>query len=90
MAPASPSVPVGLPGRPHWWVKGDLDGLLGLGLDNLIQILLILGLCRGVLGYPDSLLIGTILPATGLSLLVGNLFYSWQARQLGLDFFKQV
>jgi AGZA family xanthine/uracil permease-like MFS transporter len=66
----------------RWWVPGDLDGLLGLGLDNLIQILLILGLCRGVLGYPDGLVFGTILPATGLSLLAGNAFYSWQA--LGL------
>ncbi|MEB3332525.1 MAG: NCS2 family permease, partial [Synechococcaceae cyanobacterium] len=55
--------------RPRWFVAGDLDGFLGLGLDNLIQILLILSLCRGVLGYPDTLLIGTVLPATGISLL---------------------
>ena len=48
--------------QPRWWAPGDLDGFLGLGLDNLIQILLILGLCRGVLGYPDSLLLGTVLP----------------------------
>ena len=70
------------PRGPRWFVAGDLDGLLGLGLDNLIQILLILGLCRGVLGYPDSLLLGTVLPATGISLLVGNLAYAWQAHRL--------
>jgi AGZA family xanthine/uracil permease-like MFS transporter len=51
-------------GKPRWWVAGDLDGLLGLGLDNLIQILLIVSLCRGVLGYPDPLIFGVILPAT--------------------------
>ncbi|MEB3362295.1 MAG: NCS2 family permease, partial [Synechococcaceae cyanobacterium] len=68
--------------RPRWFVAGDLDGFLGLGLDNLIQILLILGLCHSVLGYPDTLLLGTILPATGISLLVGNLAYAWQAYQL--------
>ena len=67
---------------PRWFVAGDLDGLLGLGLDNLIQILLILGLCRGVLGYPDSLLLGTILPATGISLLIGNVAYAIQAHRL--------
>ena len=61
---------------------GDLDGLLGLGLNNLIQILLIISLCRGVLGFPDSLLFGTILPATGISLLLGNLIYAQQARAL--------
>lgn len=68
---------------PRWFVAGDLDGLLGLGLDNLIQILLILGLCRGVLGYPNSLLLGTILPATGISLLLGNVAYAVQAHRLG-------
>jgi len=64
------------------WRPGDLDGFLALGLDNLIQILLILGLCRNVLGFPDALLFGTILPATGISLLVGNLAYARQAIQL--------
>ncbi len=67
---------------PRWLVAGDIDGLLGLGLDNLIQILLILGLCRGVLGYPDPLIFGVILPATGLSLVVGNGAYAWQAYRL--------
>ena len=51
----------------RWMPPGDLDGLLGLGLNNLIQILLIIGLCRGVLGFPDPLLFGRILPATGIS-----------------------
>jgi AGZA family xanthine/uracil permease-like MFS transporter len=67
---------------PRWWVRGDLDGFLGLGLDNLIQILLIVSLCRGVLGYPDALIFGVILPATGLSLVVGNIAYALQAHRL--------
>jgi len=65
--------------RPRWWVPGDLDGFLGLGLDNLIQVLLIVALCQGVLGYPDSLVFGTILPGVGISLVVGNLAYARQA-----------
>ncbi|MEB3199529.1 MAG: NCS2 family permease [Synechococcaceae cyanobacterium] len=68
--------------RPAWWVAGDLDGFLGLGLDNLIQILLIISLCRGVLGYPNALVFGVILPATGVSLVVGNLAYAIQAYRL--------
>ncbi len=66
------------------WRPGDLDGFLALGLNNLIQILLIISLCRGVLGYPDALLFGTILPAAGVSLLVGNLAYSRLARRLAV------
>ena len=64
------------------WRPGDLDGCLALGLNNLIQILLIINLCRGVLGYPDALVFGTILPAAGVSLLVGNLAYSHLAQRL--------
>ena len=64
------------------WRPGDLDGFLALGLNNLIQILLIISLCRGVLGYPDGLLFGQILPAAGVSLLIGNLAYAQLARRL--------
>ena len=81
MPTGTASVPASV-SAPRWFVAGDLDGFLGLGLDNLIQILLILGLCRGVLGYPDTLLLGTILPATGISLLVGNGAYAVQAYRL--------
>ena len=70
---------------PSWWVRGDLDGFLGLGLDNLIQLLLIVSLCRGVLGYPDPLIFGVILPATGVGLVVGNVAYALQARRLALQ-----
>ncbi len=79
MTPTSP--PTLRPG-PRWLVRGDLDGFLGLGLDNLIQILLIIALCRGVLGYPEELIFGVILPAAGLSLLVGNTAYAIQAHRL--------
>ena len=70
------------PGFGLVWRPGDLDGFLALALNNLIQILLIIGLCRGVLGYPDSLIFGIILPASGISLLIGNLAYARQARLL--------
>ncbi|MDC0260581.1 NCS2 family permease [Synechococcus sp. AH-551-N17] len=64
------------------WRPGDLDGFLALGLNNLIQILLIISLCQSVLGYPQALLFGQILPAAGVSLLVGNVAYTRLARQL--------
>src|SRR3954469_9679065 len=65
-----------------WFVRGDVDGFFGLALDNLVQLLLIDGLCRFVLGFPDALLYGRVLPGAAVSLLVGNVFYAWQARKL--------
>jgi AGZA family xanthine/uracil permease-like MFS transporter len=66
----------------RWFVRGDLDGFFGLALDNLVQLLLIVSLCQFVLKFPPDLVHGHILPGAAVSLLVGNLFYAWQARRL--------
>ena len=82
-APASES-PDAAPPRARWFVRGDLDGFFGLAIDNLVQLLLIDTLCTTVLGFPPALVHGRILPGAAVSILVGNLFYSWQARRLAL------
>ncbi len=68
----------------RWFVRGDIDGFFGLALDNLVQLLLIVTLCKFTLGFEDSLIYGTVLPGVAVSLLVGNLFYGWQARELAI------
>jgi AGZA family xanthine/uracil permease-like MFS transporter len=69
----------------RWFVRGDLDGFFGLALDNLVQLLVIDALCRYVLGFPDELLYGRVLPGAAVSILAGNLFYSWQAMKLARE-----
>lgn len=69
--------------RMPWFCQGDLDGFFGLFVDNLVQLLLIVqltGLCG--IGPGDELLVHYILPGAALSILLGNLFYAWQARRL--------
>jgi len=60
----------------------DLDGFFGLFVDNLVQLLLIVSLC-GLCGISaeSPLLLDAILPGAAISILIGNLFYAWQARQ---------
>ena len=65
-----------------WWVKRDLDGFFGLFIDNLIQLMLIVTLCTGLLKFPASLVLGTILPGAAISILIGNIAYALQARRL--------
>jgi len=64
-----------------FFVKGDFDGFIGLFIDNLVNLLYITGLCLSI-GMPAELVFGKILPGTSLSVLAGNLFYSYQARRL--------
>ena len=65
-----------------WIVRGDVDGFFGLALDNLVQLLLIETLCQFVLGFPPDLIYGRVLPGAAVSILVGNVFYAFQARKL--------
>lgn len=64
------------------FVAGDIDGFFGLFIDNLLQLMLIAVLCPTVAGLPTEWVIHRILPGAAVSILLGNLFYSWQARRL--------
>ena len=66
----------------HWWRMGDLDGFFGLFVDNLIQLILIVVLCGTILQMPGEMVFGRIMPGVAVSLLIGNLFYAFQARAL--------
>jgi adenine/guanine/hypoxanthine permease len=67
----------------RWFVRGDIDGFFGLFIDNLLQLMVISVLGRLVCGFPTELINGRILPGAAISILVGNLFYAWQAYHLG-------
>ncbi|MGR9086794.1 MAG: NCS2 family permease [Gammaproteobacteria bacterium] len=66
----------------NWFVRADVDGFFGLALDNLVQLLVIAGLCRHVLGFSDGLIYQQMLPGVAVSVLIGNLFYAYQAKRL--------
>ncbi len=65
-------------------VKRDIDGFFGLAIDNLIQLILIVSFCKLLCGMPDILVFGVILPGAAISILLGNLFYAWQAKRLAI------
>ena len=71
--------------NPPWFVRKDLDGFFGLMIDNLIQLILIVTLCRELIHLPDAYIFGKILPGAAISILFGNFFYAWQARRLAQE-----
>ncbi len=67
------------------FVKRDLDGFCGLLIDNLVQLLLIPVLCAGLCGMTGDdarFIYQNMLPGAAISILIGNLFYAWQAHRL--------
>ncbi|HUO58201.1 MAG TPA: NCS2 family permease [bacterium] len=68
-----------------WFTRGDLDGFFGLFVDNLLQLMLIGFLCKVLCGIPTEFITSQILPGAAISILLGNLFYAWQARKLAIQ-----
>jgi AGZA family xanthine/uracil permease-like MFS transporter len=76
------SVQTAAPVRPRWWVKGDWNGLFGLGTNVLLNVIVLSGLCLAVVKIPEGTVYGRILPALGIALPLGNIWYAILARRL--------
>jgi AGZA family xanthine/uracil permease-like MFS transporter len=68
--------------RPAWWVSGDWNGFFGLFTNVALNVIVQTGLCLGVIKMPEGIVFGRVLPALGIALPIGNLFYAWLAYQL--------
>ena len=67
---------------PNWWVPGDWNGFFGLFTNVALNVIVLTGLCLGVVKMPENIVFGRVLPALGIALPIGNLFYAWLAYQL--------
>ena len=56
--------------EPRWWVKGDWNGLFGLGTNVLLNVIVLTGLCLAVVQIPNDTVYGRILPALGIVAVV--------------------
>ena len=57
-----------------WFTRKDVDGFFGLFIDNLVQIILIVGFSLYVLGMKGDpgFLTGTVLPGVAVSVIVAS------------------
>ncbi len=67
---------------PRLWVPGDWNAFFGLGTNVLLNVLVLSGLALSVVGLEQGLVYGRIVPALGIALPVGNLFYAFLAYRL--------
>ncbi|MGE0027836.1 MAG: regulator, partial [Thermoleophilia bacterium] len=65
--------PAGAPELPIW-TRGDLNAFFGFFINMLVNVIVLAGLCLFVVNIPAGDVNGTILPALGIELLVGNIF----------------
>ncbi|MET0937265.1 MAG: hypothetical protein ABWX83_14820 [Luteibacter sp.] len=61
---------------------GDLNGVLGLVVDNLSLLAFMATALIGIFGMPADLVFRRMFPGTALGVLLGNLAYTWMAQRL--------
>ena len=66
----------------RWWVPGDWNGFFGLFTNVVLNVIVLTGLCLGVIKLPGDIVFGRILPALGIALPIGNLYYAYLAYRL--------
>ena len=67
--------------KPKLWVLGDLNGFFGLFTNVLLNTIVLTSLSLFVVKIPEATVYGRILPALGLALMLGNIFYAYLAYQ---------
>ncbi len=68
--------------RVPWWTRGDLNAFFGLAFNILVNVLTLTSLLIFVVHLPAADVLGTVLPALGIALIVGNVYYTILARRL--------
>jgi adenine/guanine/hypoxanthine permease len=63
-------------------VSGDVNGFLGLVVDNLSVLALLAAVLIGGYGIPAPIVFGRMFPGTALGVLIGDLAYTWLAVRL--------
>src|ERR1044072_181382 len=64
------------------WTRGDLNAFFGLGINMLVNVIVLAGLAAFVVQIPADDVYQVILPAPGIQLPVGNLFSFHLAKKL--------
>src|SRR5436853_5606284 len=66
----------------RWVAAGDVNGFLGLALDNVTNLVILASLRIGVFGFPADLVLGRMVPGTALGVLIGDVVYTGLAVRL--------
>ncbi len=66
----------------YWAAPGDVNAFFGLMLDNIADLLLMVGLLATVFGFPTNYALRSMVPGTAIGVLVGDLLYFWIALRL--------
>jgi AGZA family xanthine/uracil permease-like MFS transporter len=68
----------------RWWEPGDWNAFLGLFANIVANMLVAATLLLFVVRIPANVVFGQIMPALGIAVFLGNLYYAYMARRTAL------
>jgi AGZA family xanthine/uracil permease-like MFS transporter len=68
--------------RVRLWVPGDWNAFFGFFTNVALNVIVLTGLALGVVKLPTDIVFGRILPALGIALPIGNIYYAYLAYRL--------
>ena len=65
-----------------WFRRGDVGGIAYAVTNNIVNYLIVIATLSGVLGWPDEIVFGYVIPGMSVGLLLSGLYYAFMARRL--------
>lgn len=64
------------------FTKGDIGGLTYILTNNIVNYIIVIATLSGVLGWPDELVYGRVIPGMSMGLLASGIYYAYMAYKL--------
>jgi len=64
--------------------SGDIGGLTYLITNNIVNYIIVIATLSGVLGWPDEIVFGRVIPGMSIGLLCGGLYYAYMGYKLSV------
>lgn len=62
--------------------RGDVGGMTYIITNNIVNYLIVIATLSGVLGWPDAIVYGRVIPGMSIGLMMGGLYYAFMAYRL--------
>ena len=62
--------------------RGDIGGISYAVTNNIVNYLIVIATLTGVLGWPDEVVFGYVVPGMSIGLMLGCFYYAWMGWKL--------
>lgn len=64
------------------FTKGDFGGVVYLVTNNIVNYIIVIATLSGVLGWPDEIVYGRVIPGMSIGLMIGCFYYAYMGYKL--------